>query len=356
MNSAKFFYKDKPIFGIDIGFSSIKVMQLEYHGGHYQVVGYGIGGYNSQAVKDGVIVDYEHLAKATLNLFQKNIVGEITTKRVALSIPATRTFTHTINLPNLEGRELHDAVMLETEQNIPTSISELYIDYEIISKNNEGVEVLTVAVPKKIVDSHLALMKILGLEAVTFDTSISAAGRLFDRQEEHSDIPAVLIDFGSMSADITVHYKTNIITGTIPAGGDTFTKSLSRGLGVSHDEAHVIKIKYGIGKSKKQAEILKILQPELDEIAREVKRMIRYYEERSGAETKVGQVITMGGGANMPGLSGYLTDVMRLPVRTSEPWQGFKLRKLTAPNQNEKSVYVTVAGLCLLKPEEIFNA
>lgn len=356
MNSAKYFYKDKPIFGMDIGFNSIKIMQLERHGNQYKVIGYGIGGFSSQAIDNGVIVDYEHVARSAHNLFKDHIVGEITTKRVALSIPASRTFTRTINLPPMDGSKLNDAVMLETEQNIPLPISDLYVDYEIIEKNEKGSEVQTVAVPKKIIDSQLGIIKILGLEPVTFDTSINAAGRLFDRQEAHNDIPAVLIDFGSASADITIRFKaTNIITGTIPAGGDTFTEILAKSLKVTHDEAHIIKVKYGIGKSKKQSDIIKILKPELDKIVREVRRMIRYYEERSGAEAKIGQIITMGGGANMPGLSGYLTDVLRLPVRTSEPWQGFKLGRFKAPTQNEKSVYVTVAGLCLIRPEEVFK-
>lgn len=354
MSSAGYFYKDKPIFGLDIGFNSVKVMQLEEHSGQYKVVGYGIGGFRNDAIKDGVIVDYEHLAQAILNLFKNNIIGEITTRRVAVSLPATRTFPHAISLPILSDKELYEAVMLESEQNIPLPMSDLYIDYETIAKNEDNLEIQTVAIPRKIVDSYLNLMRMVGLEPIVFDSSIKAAGRLFSRQEENSDIPAVLIDFGSISADIAIQDKTSIITGTIPAGSDIFTNLIAKGLNIQHDEALVIKTKYGIGKSKKQAEILEILKPELDQIVREVRRVIRYYEERSTVDSKVGQIITMGGGANLPGLSGYLTDVLRLPVRTSEPWQDFKLKKIKAPSQNEKTVFVTVAGLCMIKPEEIF--
>lgn len=350
-----FFYKDKPLFGLDIGFDSLKVMQLEPHGKNHKVIGYGIGGFDSSAIKDGEIVKHEELAKNILDMFKNDIIGEITTRRVALSIPATRTFTHTVTLPALPDHELAEAVELEAEQNIPVPISELYLDYNLISRDDKNTELLTVAVPKKIVDSHLGLMHVLGLEPVTFDTSISAAGRLFDRQEEHGDIPAVLIDFGSISADITVRDKTNIITGTISGGGDTYTDSIGKKLGLNHEEAHVVKVKYGIGKSKKQADIIEALKPELDKLVKEVKRMIRYYEERSGSEIKIGQIITMGGGANMPGLNGYLTDILRLPVRMCEPWQNLELGRLKEPSITEKSVYVTVAGLCLIKPEEVFK-
>jgi Tfp pilus assembly PilM family ATPase len=84
--------------------------------------------------------------------------------------------------------------------------------------------------------------------------------------------------------------------------------------------------------------------------------MIRYYEERSGfsENRKIGQVITMGGGANMPGLSDHMTDILRLPVRMCDPWQRLDFSSLQPPNSTEKSMYVTVAGLSLLNPKEIF--
>lgn len=350
----KYFYKDKPIFGLDIGFSSVKVMQLEKTAKGQRLIGYGIGSFDSRAIKDGVIVDYEPLAKAIKELFDKNIIGEITTKRVAISIPAILTYTHTITIPVIKDTALREAVELESEQYIPLPIDSLYIDYEVIERRPKEMEISTVAVPKKIADSYLALVEILGLEAISFDTSISSSGRLFKTLETSSDIPSVLIDFGSISADITIFDKTNIVSGTIQAGGDTFTNIIADKLGVSREEAHVIKTKYGISKSKKQSEIIGIMQPELDQLVREVKRMMRYYSERTESKGKIGQVITMGGGANMPGLSDYLTNMLRLPVRTYDPWQSFDLHKLHAPNQDEKSVYATVAGLCLINPTELF--
>lgn len=350
----KYFYKDKPIFGLDIGFSSVKVMQLENTTKGQRLIGYGIGVFDPKAIKDGVIVDYGVLAGSIKQMFEKNIVGEITTKRVAISIPATLTYTHTINIPPIKDGDLQEAVELESEQYIPLPIDDLYIDYEVIKRSEKNMEILTVAVPRKIADSYLALTEILGLEPISFDTSISSSGRLFKMQESNSDIPSVLIDFGSISADITVFDKTNIVSGTIPAGGDTFTNIIAKHLEVSREEAHVIKTKYGISKSKKQSEIVAIMQPELDQLVREVKRMIRYYSERTESKGKIAQVITMGGGANMPGLSDHLTNALRLPVRTYDPWQKFDLHKLEAPNQDEKSVYVTAAGLCLINPSELF--
>lgn len=350
----KYFYKDKPIFGLDIGFDSIKVMQLESSSKGYRLIGYGIGNFDPKAIKDGIILDYEVVASAIKSLFENNIIGEIATRRVAISIPAILTYTHSLSLPLIKDDGLKEAVELESEQYIPVPIDELYLDYEVIGRSDKNLEIMTVAVPKKIADSYLSLTEILGLEAISFDTSISSSGRLFKMLEPNSDIPSVIIDFGSISADITIFDNTNIVSGTIPAGGDIFTNLISEKLGVSSQEAHVIKTKYGIGKSKKQAEIIEVMQPQLDQLGREVRRMMRYYSERTESKRKIGQVITMGGGANMPGLSDWLTNALRLPVRTYDPWQNFELHKLKAPTQDEKSVYATVAGLCLINPSELF--
>ncbi len=350
----KYFYKDKELFGLDIGFKSVKVMQVKFEGKHRQLIGYGFNPFKSEVIKDSVIVDFETLAGAIRELFDKKIVGEITTRRVAMSIPTSSTYTRTFNLPNLSDEEIEQAINLEAEQYIPLPRDDLYIDYDIISRTKENIEVSAVGVPRKVVDSYLDLCNILDLEPVMFDSSINAASRLFEQQKATKDIPAVLMDFGSISADISIHDKTNVVSSTLPAGGDTFTEAIAAKLKVNHEEAHIIKTKYGLGKSKKQGQIIEALQPELDKIVREVRRMVRYYEDRSETKSKIGQVVSIGGGANMPGLSDYLTNMLRIPVRAYDPWQEIDSDKRKAPSNNEKSLYVTAAGLAFINPGRLF--
>jgi Tfp pilus assembly PilM family ATPase len=69
---------------------------------------------------------------------------------------------------------------------------------------------------------------------------------------------------------------------------------------------------------------------------------------------KIAQVIMIGGGANMPGLSQYLTKELSLPARMLEPWDRIDFGNLTPPNDIQRSMYVTVAGEAILEPKEIF--
>lgn len=329
-------------------------MQAELVNNRQIVSGYGVTSIDPAALTDGVITDPESIAKAAHELFSKNIIGEITTRRAAVAVPASRTFNRSITLPAMDLKDVAEAVKLEAEQYIPMPIDELYMDYSIISNTPKQIELLAVAVPKKLVDSYMTLMQMLGLETVLLETSIGAAGRLFVHAEQ-SDVPTVLIDLGSLSSDITIFDKTLIVTGTVSNGGDDFTKLIADNLKVSQQEAHVIKTKYGLGVSKKQTEIIESLKPMLIQLSKEIRRMIRYYEERSNTKNKIGQIVTMGGGANMPGLSEYLTNELRLPVRMCDPWQHMDFAGLQPPNSIEKSMYVTVSGLALASPREIFQ-
>lgn len=347
-------YKDKPVFGLDIGFSSLKVMQIEHSGKKHVVSGYGVANFDSNAIVDGVIKDPEALAKAAYELFNNSLVGDITSRRAIIALPAVRTFNRTMQLPKLNRKELDEAVKLEAEQYIPMPLDSLYLDYEVIKQTSDGMELLVVATPRAIVDSYITFMRLIGLEAAAIETTISSGIRLFV-QAEDSSVPTVLIDFGSVSSDISIYDQTLVVTGTVPGGGDSFTNLIAQTLNVTRQEAHVIKTKYGLGVSKKQREITDGLAPILEQHLKEIRRMIRYYEERSEGGRKIGQVVTLGGGANMPGLAEHLTDQLRLPVRMCNPWQRLEFGGLQPPSSVEKSMYVTAAGLALVAPEEIFT-
>lgn len=329
-------------------------MQIDWQSKKNNVTGYGVASFDPAAIKDGVIIDPEPIAKVAYDLFAKQLIGDITTRRTALAVPAARTFTRTVTLPLLGSKDVAEAIRLETEQYVPVPIDELYLDYSTIRTMEKEQELLVIAVPKKIVDSYLILMELLGLEVAALETTISAASRLFI-QTEQSDVPTVLIDLGSLSSDITIYDKGLVVTGTVPGGGDSFTQALMSKLNVTKEEAHVIKTKYGLGLSKKQKEITDSMAPILDQMLKEIRRMIRYYEERSDTQRKIGQVVTMGGGANMPGLSEHMTNLLRLPVRMCDPWQQMSFHNLQPPNTVEKSMYVTVCGLALMKPREVFE-
>ena len=349
----------QPIFGLDVGHGSVKVMQVVRAGtpgskhDRPTMTGYGYVEFDVSAVDDGVIVKPEIIAAALLKLFDNQIIGDITTRRIAMAIPSYRSFSRAMQLPALAARDLDDAVRLEAEQYIPLPIDQLYMDYTLTDQSKDMNDYLAIAVPKTIVDSYLVLARMVGLEVMLVETTMAAAARLFAHHRD-SDVSSVIIDFGSLTADLSIFNRKMLVTGTVGAGGLVFTNAIKDGLGVTFDEAALIKTRYGLGLSKKQKEISAALDPTLKQLIREIQRMIRYQEKRYGADNTIGQIVMLGGGSNMPGLSEYLTNALRLPVRVHDPWQYLDFAGLQAPSPADKLMYATVAGLSLVNPREVF--
>lgn len=349
------FYRSKPVFGFDIGHDSVKVMQIDTTSKKHIVSGYGHITFEEGAVEGGVIVKPDVVAKETYKLITKHIVGTIDTRRVAASLPIANTFNRILSFPQMDKRDLDDAVRLEAEQYIPMPIDELYLDYEIAHQAADGsIEILLVATPRPIVDSYIKLFDLLDLEPSLLETSISAVSRMV-MHAERTGIPTLIIDFGSVSSDLTVYDSTIRVTGTTDTGGETITKLIADKLGVTKRQAYTIKTRYGLNPGKKQKEIIEALDPFLRKLNSEIKKMVRFYEDRASDKKEVQQVIILGGGANLPGLSAYLTDQLRLPVRLCDPWQNLSFGEIQPPHTLETTLYTTAAGLSLVEVKKAMD-
>ncbi|HSX33262.1 MAG TPA: type IV pilus assembly protein PilM [Candidatus Saccharimonadales bacterium] len=354
-SSEPLFYRDKPTFAIDVGSTSIKILQLGNNKGKKMVTAYGLAPFEVGAVKDGEIVQTESIAKTIKTILSgPELRGTITTRRVTCAVPSRRCFIRNMTIPNIAIKDLTSAVQLELEQYLPIPAKDLYLDYDIVQQTKDETELLVVAVPKKTVDAYLEVARLLGLEVVNLEPTITANARLFARLED-SHAPTILIDFGATSSDIMVYDQVLLTATSVIGGGDTFTSVLAEKLATAPKEAHFIKTKFGLNKSLTQQDTAKALEPVLSQLVQEIRRIQRYYAEHVSGTRKLEQVVIMGGGANMPGLSDYLTDNLRIPTRLFAPWQKLDFAHNTSGGIAEMYQYTTAAGLAMLEPKELFR-
>ncbi len=345
----KLFYKDKSVFGFDIGRTSIKIMQLDQQKKGIFVDGYGTISFDPDCIKRGVVTDPEAIIKAAYTLINKQLTGKITTNNVAVSLPNAFSFNRILTLPKLDGDDLAKAIELETSQSIPLPFDELYYDYEVMTTLEDGTqEVHLAACPKAIVDSYMGVFDALGLEIALVESNISAVTRMVTHAEAH-DVTTLIVDFGSTACDLSIYDGTTIrVTSTVDCSGDAITQLIGKKLGVTEQQAHSIKTRYGIEVSKKQAAILEAVEPELSKLTNEIRKVIRYFSERNEGKKAIGQIIVLGGGANLPGLSSYITDKSRIPARLCAPWNNLSFGKLQPPHELETTLYTTAGGLGLV--------
>ncbi|MGH7196795.1 MAG: type IV pilus assembly protein PilM [Candidatus Saccharimonadales bacterium] len=351
---SKLFHKDKPIAGIDISTTGVKMMAI--HPKRMTVIGYGSVDLDPNKVQGSLSKSDDYIALGIKKLVHEKLVGHLPSNQVVVSVPTNRTYSRTMNLPMDAEGNLDEAVQLEADQYIPIATSELNIDYEIIDRTKKNLTVLISAVPKKVVESVVSSCEKAGFEPVLVEPGINAAARLVGATEE-GHLPSIIVDVGAATSDIALLDQGIIrVTGGAAVGGHTFTFRISEKLKVSLEEAHQLKVHSGLNVGPHQAKLQSALSPLLDQIATETRKIIRYYNERLESKTKVEQIIIVGGGSNLPGLGEFMTEAMLMPARVGNPWHALSFGKLQPPTKQFKPRYVNAAGLALVDPKEVWSS
>jgi type IV pilus assembly protein PilM len=341
-------YSDEPVFGFDLGSRMAKMIQLKPTKKGLKVVGYGSASFPGEAIVEGIIVDPEEIATAIKPALKRLGAGQITAKRVAASLPVSKVFTRVLDLPPMNQADLTQAVSLEAEQYIPVPTADLYIDYEIIEKDSNRSQVLMVAAPRAIVDSYMQLFDLCGLEAALLESSLSATTRAVVSAMPLNK-PTLVADIGSSSIDLTVYDKIIRLTNTIPLGGDTLTQQLAKDLKIKSVEANEIKFKFGVGPSGLQPKVMASLGAPLKRMCDEMRKVIKYYQERSDNQRKIELIIVGGGSASMPGFLEYMAAEISVPVIVASPWDGLIMHDVEKPKAQSAPMYTTAIGLARLE-------
>jgi type IV pilus assembly protein PilM len=349
----KLFYKDKPVIGLDISNTGIKIMAIDNN--KWLVLGYGSLDLEPLKVKESLEGNSSYLADNIKSLLKDKIVGTLPSEHVVISIPTARSYARTFTLPISAEKSLKDAVELEVDQYIPISASTLYIDYEVIERNKKEIAVLMSAVSKTLVDKCVAAVENAGLVASMIEPSINSVARLLTSTED-GNLPSIIVDIGPASTDIAVTDGGIVrVTSGVPIGGNTFTLDISRKLGVTLENAHQLKVLNGLSAGPRQEKIKGSIEPSLKKIITETRKVMRYYNERISNGRRLEQLLVVGSGSNVPCIGEYFTNELIMPARVASPWQKLDFGKLPEPARQFRPRYITVAGLASVTPEGIWE-
>jgi type IV pilus assembly protein PilM len=348
--STKLFYRDRPLFGLEVSQTGLRAMALDKK---WHVLGYGSIDLDPTKLEESLTKHTSFLSEGISSLLSHKIVGHLPTDRVAVSVPTARAFNRSLILPTSAESDLLEAVQLEAEQYIPLPQSELYIDFEIIKRHKDTLEVLLSAIPKRLVDTLVQACHQANLQPILIEPSMLSLIRLSNLLEE-GHLPTIIVDIGAASSDIAVYDTSIRVTGSAPVGGHSLTLTLSKKLNLSLAEAHKLKVMSGLSIGPKQDKIREALAPQLNEIVMQIRKISRYYTERIGNKIKIEQVIIVGSGSNVPGLGDYFTESLLMPSRIGSPWQALHFGHLKQPSPAFRARYITATGLALARPEAIW--
>ena len=313
----------KNCLGIDIGASSIKIVEVSSFGKKKKLENYLEFSLppNSSSIKtfhgDTLLLLSDKVSEILTSLFKRTKVKQ---RNAALSLPDFSTFFTTFSLPPMLEAEIPRAVEFEARHHIPLPLSEVTFDWQILEKKEEmaGVrlKVLLVAVPNKVLKSYqrmatLSQLKVKGMEAEVFGLVRSSIPK------EISKSPICLVDIGWQSTTVSIIENRNLLVShSFDISGTGLTNALSQGLKVSFDEAEELKKEYGL--DPRREDISKILSSKIDLLVGAIKKVCQDF---SGAEDrKIENVIVAGGTAMLFGLREYLEVRTKKNVQIANPF------------------------------------
>jgi type IV pilus assembly protein PilM len=348
-------------FGLDISDLSLKILKLRKKRGLFSLASFGEEKIPQGLIVEGEIKDEESVAKIIKEALTKLRGEKIKTKYVVASLPEEKAFLQVIQLPKMAEEELKGAVLFEAENYIPLPIDDVYIDFQIVPpfyNHLDHFDVLIAALPKKVIDSYVSVLKKSGLQPRVLEIESLSIGRALVKNEV-SPFPTLLIDLGATKTSFIIFSGFSVrLTSSIPVSSQKFTEAIAKSLRINEEKAEELKVKYGlVGKENKEGlEIFEALIPSFTDLLEQIKSHLYYYQSHSqhehlGPEAKgVSKILLSGGGANLKGLSTLLAAELKIPVEIGNPWVNIlpeSLKEIPQLPFDQSLSYTTALGLAL---------
>ncbi len=336
----KFFAKKTSVLGVDIGTSNIKIAQIS-HDSTPVLETYGM--VNSPYQLSGK-QDTESVKKTTDILKRLIERAGVTTNTCVISFPNSAVFTSVLELPQMNEAEMASAVEFEAKKYVPLALSDIDLAWTILSVDplsGKTVKILLTAVPKQITQNYQAILENMGLKAQAGEIEALALIRSLIGSE---NINCVIIDIGAKATSLNIVENGFLrLSRNLNIGGDTITQKIGESLRLSFPRAEQFKKDFGVSSSTFIPETIK---PVLNIIKNEVKQLLTIYQSQN---VKVDKLILVGGGAMLPGISEYFSD-LKVNVELGNPLKLIAFSKELEPVLKRYTLNLAVAiGLGLRK-------
>lgn len=346
------------VFGIDISPLSLKIAKLKRGRKGLILTSFCEAPIRPGVINDGEIEDEDTLAKTIRDALMRVGGEKLKTNYVVVSLPEEKSFLQVIQMPKMNEEELGKSVLFEAENYIPLPIEEVYLDFQVIKPvvdHLDHQDILICGLPRKIVDSYVSCLKKAGLQPVVLEVESQAITRALVKNEM-SPSPILLVDFGESKTSFVIFSGYSLrFTFSIPFSSQKLTEAISQSLKTSLKEAEKLKLEYGLKKIDKDPQsdrISEAIKPVLTDLINQIKKYLDFYQTHASHEhlvsggKEIKKIILCGGGANLKGLSSFLSSEMGVPVELGNPWVNISDKKSFLSSQ-ESLTYTTALGLSL---------
>ena len=311
------FPKEKYSVGLDIGTSTIKLVELKF------------------------FKDIVELARFNLEPIQADLNSQL--KRIApsqainISVSGASTVVRYIDFPRMNEDELKQALRFEAQKYIPFAINEANLDSCILKEDlsDNKMLVLVAAVKKEFINQRLKLIQEAGLKTniVELDSLALINAFNFNYSKEDANIKnktIALLNIGASMSNLNILENGHpVLSRDIYIAGNNLTQKIQEAIGI--DLKSIEELKPNIDKEKLN-KVVTAAESVISDLSKEIRTSFDYYESQSASS--VSKIFLSGGGSKFSGLKDMLANLLSIEVEYWEP-----LRQISiADNINSEKI------------------
>jgi type IV pilus assembly protein PilM len=308
----------KNLVGVDIGASSIKVVQLKEARKKLQIVRSGFAELPPQTIIDGHVMNAGAVTEALARIFTDNKIQQ---RDVAIGVYGQSVIVRKITVPMMTPSELDEQIHWEAEQHIPFDIKLMSVDYEVLRRRPEAgqMDLLLVAAKKDEISDYASILKEAKLKPAVVDINAFTVQNIFEHQyglPPEGNI--ALLNVGAAVSSLNIVAKgVSAFTREITNAGNAITEEIRKALSCSHEQAEAYKMGGGPTQIVPQ-EVTQIINQASQGLAGEIQRSLDFYLATSG-EQEISRIYVSGGSAYLAPLMQAIERRARVPVQLFDP-------------------------------------
>ena len=332
--------KPTSFLGIDIGASSVKIVELSAEKGRAKLLTYGYGELENSDVN---VLDRPKEGGALIRQICKE--AGCKSASVMAAMPTADVFSAIVALPSVaDKKKVDDIVNAEIEKLTPMPLSQMIthrtpldkkakIENEKSKKSEaeikdqkktekEARRILVTGSAKTLVQKYIELFKEAKMTLQALDTEAFALVRSLIGKDKSA---VMILDIGARKTNIIiVENGIPFVTRSINVGGMTVSANMAQQMQVT--EAEVERMKRDLGNMEGVTSDLpgglpKILEPVMQAIVNEIRYSIQLYANMELTEMKeIDKIILTGGSAHLQRLPEYLSNILNVNVYRGDPW------------------------------------
>ncbi len=342
--------KAKPVIGLDISSTSVKLLELSRSGDRYRVESYTVKALPPNAVVEKNIADPVAVAEIVRSMVKQS---KTKLKHAAVAVAGSAVITKMIDMPmDLNDDAMESQIAAEADQYIPFPLEEVALDFEvqgISPRNPDQVEVLLAACRRENVEVRQQVLADSDLIAEKVDIEAYCMERAFEliaeQLEDQEGQVVAIIDIGATmtTLSVLVDGKT-VYTREQLFGGRQLTEEIQRRYGLSREEAGLAKKQGGLPDDYE----MEVLTPFKDAVVQQVTRSLQFFFSAS-QYNDVDYIVLAGGVASLEGLVGLIEEKLGTQTVVANPFARMSVssRVNAVSLANDAPALMIVTGLAM---------